>query len=139
MPASERDYLSAMFHVLDQAVVVQVAGTRSYQRKDFDGFDAEGNLDRLIDYVQNTQAPPRLRNYNGDIVTALSGERQFFRDWKNQPDSFNYAGQVGSHQGLTQADVALHAAYQELMTKYPHESQANQDAFYDYHCGADFR
>ena len=139
VPTGEREYLAAIFQALDQAVVVQVVGVRSYSRKDFEGFDAEANLDRLIEYVQDAHVPPGLSDYNSQIVAALSGERQFFRDWKDDPDRFDYAQQLQSHQALTRSDAALHVAYQDLLSRYPRESQSNRDAFYDYLCAADFR
>ncbi len=79
------------------------------------------------------------RNYNKQVLAALVGEQQFFHDWKPEPDYFDYTRQVNSHPAVNQASAALRAAYQDLMSKYPQESPANRDAFFDYHCAADFR
>ena len=139
VPAGEREYLKAMFHVLDQTVVARSAGIQNYSRGDFISFDAEGELGQLSDYVRQAQVPSGLADYNKQLLAALAGEQQFFHDWKSDPDHFNYTTQVNSHPGVNSSSAALRAAYQVLMSKYPQESQANQDAFFDYHCAADFR
>ncbi len=139
VPAGEREYLKAMFQVLDATVVARVAGIQNYSRGDFTSFDAEGQLGRLSDYVRQAQVPPALADYNNRVLTALAGEQQFFHDWKSETDTFDYTKQVNSHPGVNQSSAALRAAYQDLMSKYPQESEANRDAFFDYHCAADFR
>ena len=139
VPAGEREYLKAMFQVLDQTVVARVAGIQNYSRGDFTSFDAEGQLGRLGDYVRQAQVPPPLADYNNRVLAALAGEQQFFHDWKSGTDNFDYMKQVNSHPGVNQSSAALRAAYQDLMSKYPQESEANRDAFFDYHCAADFR
>lgn len=139
VPAGEREYLKAMFQVLDQTVVARSAGIQNYSRGNFASFDAEGELGQLSDYVSQVQAPPGLADYNKQVLVALAGERQFFHDWKSDPEHFNYTAQVNSHPGVNSSSAALRSAYQVLMSKYTHESQANQDAFFDYHCAADFR
>ena len=139
VPMGEREYLKAMFQVLDQTVVARSAGIQNYSRKDFTSFDAEGELDQLSDYVRQVQVPPALSNYNQQVLAALAGERQFFYDWKNDPDHFDYNRQVNSHPGVNSSSTALRSAYQVLMSRYPQESQSNQDAIFDYHCAADFR
>ncbi len=139
VPAGEREYLKAMFQVLDQTVVARSAGIQNYSRGDFTSFDAEGELGQLSDYVSQIQAPSGLSNYNKQVLAALAGERQFFHDWKIDPDHFDYNRQVNGHPGVNSSSTALRSAYQVLMSRYPQESQSNQDAFFDYHCAADFR
>lgn len=139
VPAGEREYLNAMFQVLDQTVVARVAGIQNYSRGDFGSFDAEGELGQLSEYVHRMQVPLRLADYNNRVLAALAGEQQFFHDWKSDPDHFDYARGVNSHPGVNQSSAALRAAYQDLISKYPQESEANRDAFFDYHCAADFR
>ena len=139
VPVGDREYLKAMFQVLDQTVVARVAGIQNYSRGDFASFDADGELGRLSDYVRQAQVPPALTDYNSRILSALAGEQQFFRDWKSDPDHFDSMKQVNGHLGVNQSSAALRSACQGLMSKYPQESQANRDAFFDYHCAADFR
>lgn len=139
VPAGEREYLRAMFQVLDQTVVARVAGIQNYSRGDFTSFDAEGKLGQLSDYVHQVQVPSGLADYNKQVLAALAGEQQFFHDWKSDPEHFDYMRQVNSHPGVNQSSAALRAGYDVLMSRYPQESQANRDAFFDYHCAADFR
>lgn len=139
VPAGEREYLKAMFQVLDQTVVARSAGIQNYSRGDFTSFDAEGELGQLSDYVRRAQVPPGLADYNKQLLAALAGEQQFFQDWKSDSDDFDYTRQVNSHPGVNQSSAALRTAYQVLMSKYPQESPRNQEAFFDYHCAADFR
>jgi hypothetical protein len=138
VPAEEKDYLNVMFQVLDQAVAVRVAGLQNFSSGKFDSVNIDGEFDRLITFVRAMPVPKTLTSYHKDILDGLSDERQFFAEWKSQRDGFEFAKQIGNHPGVRAASAALKTAYSELMTKYPNESQANKDAFYDYHCALDF-
>jgi hypothetical protein len=76
--------------------------------------------------------------YHQKVLDGLAGQRQFFAEWKSEREQFRFAQQVGGHTGVRNASAALHAAYDELMSKYPNEGAANKDAFFDYHCALDF-
>lgn len=89
-----------MFQVLDATVVARVAGIQNYSRGDFTSFDAEGQLGQLNDYVRQAHVPPALVDYNSRILAALTGEQQFFRDWKSDPEHFDYMRQVNNHPGV---------------------------------------
>jgi hypothetical protein len=137
-PADERVYLRKIFEVLDEGVAIRVAGMQDYSAGHFDNSDPEAGYGQLLDYVEQMEAPKRLAAYHQDIVTALTGEQQFFADWKTQGENFTYAQNVSSDPGVKKASAALRSAYKELMAKYPHESPKNKDAFFDYHCALDF-
>jgi hypothetical protein len=138
VPSQERAYLRVMFQVLDQAVAVRVAGQENFSSQRFDDPDIDGNFDRLITFVRNMPVPQTLASYHQDILEGLSSQRQFFADWKAQRDQFQFAQQVGNDADVRKASGALRAAYGQLMSKYPNETPANKDAFFDYHCALDF-
>lgn len=138
VPSGEREYLQTMFQVLDQAVRVRVAGQQAFSNQQYDSADIDGEFNRLISFVQSMPIPPGLNSYHQLILSALSGERQYFADWKSQGDRFPFAQQVANHPGVRAASSNLRSAYGELMSKYPSESPSNKDAFFDYHCALDF-
>jgi hypothetical protein len=138
VPAGERAYLTAIFAVVDEAIAVRVAGLQNFSQQRFDAVDLDGQFDRLISYARTMPVPSRLNGYHGQILAALSADRQFFNEWKAQGADFPYARQIARHASVQAASSAARAAYSELMSKYPSESQANKDAFFDYHCALDF-
>jgi hypothetical protein len=138
VPANDRAYLSAIFQVLDEAVAVRVAGMQNYSAGHFEYSDPSSEYGQLLSYVQGMEVPKGLENYHRDIIAGLTGQQQFFADWKSQAASFPYAQQIANHPEVQKASAALRAAYSELMSKYPNEAQKNKDAFFDYHCALDF-
>ena len=138
VPADERAYLKTIFAVVDEAIAVRVAGLQNFSQQRFDSIDVGGQFDRLISFAQSVPVPARLRAYHSQVLAALSADRQFFAEWKSQGANFPYAGQLAANGNVQAASAAAHAAYSELMSKYPGESQQNRDAFFDYHCALDF-
>jgi hypothetical protein len=138
VPSEEKAYLNVIFRVLDQAVAVRVASLQSFSNQRFDDSDTDAEFDRLITFVRGMPVPKALSAYHKDILDGLSGQRQFFQDWKSARGGFAYAQQIGNHPGVRSSSAALRAAYNELMARYPGEAQANKDAFFDYHCALDF-
>jgi hypothetical protein len=138
VPADERAYLRTIFIVVDEAIAVRVAGLQNFSQQRFDPIDVDGQFDRLISFMRSTRVPARLSAYHRQILAALSSDRQFFAEWKVQGANFPYAQQIAANGNVQAASAAAHAAYSELMSKYPAESQQNKDAFFDYHCALDF-
>jgi hypothetical protein len=138
VPAGEKEYLKVIFEVMDQGVAVRVAGLQSFSASQFDSSDPAANYQQLIDFVRSMPVPGRLADFHQKILTALAGQQQFFSEWKSQREQFKYAQQVQSHPGVSRASAALRDSYNELMSKYPNESQSNKDAFFDYPCALDF-
>ena len=138
VPPAEADYLKTMFQVMDDAVALRVAGQQNYSRGQFDSPDIVGQYDRLIEFTRANAAPSGLSNFQQDVLTALSDQRQIFADWYSQRGQFPYAGQPYTSPNATTASGALHSAYNELMSRYPGESASNKEAFYDYPCAMDF-
>ena len=138
VPADERAYLRTIFLVVDEAIAVRVAGLQNFSQQRFDFIDVDGQLDRLISFTRSMPVPSRLTAYHRQILAALSSDRQFFSEWKSQGANFPYAQQIAADGNVQAASAAARAAYSELMSKYPAESQQNKDAFFDYHCALDF-
>jgi hypothetical protein len=138
VPADERAYLRTIFTVVDQAIAVRVAGLQNFSQQRFDSVDVDTQFDRLLSFTQSMPVPARLGAYHRQIIAALSSDRQFFAEWKVQGASFSYAQELAANGNVQAASAAARAAYSELMSKYPAESQQNKDAFFDYHCALDF-
>src|SRR6185295_12251766 len=138
VPADERAYLRTIFIVVDEAIAVRVAGLQNFSQQRFDSIDVDGQFDRLISFMRSLSVPAKLSAYHRQILAALSSDRQFFVEWKVQGANFPYARQIAANGNVQAASAAAHAAYSELMSKYPAESQQNKNAFFDYHCALDF-
>jgi len=138
VPADERAYRRTIFLVVDEAIAARVAGLQNFSQQRFDFIDVDGQFDRLISFTRSMPVPARLTAYHRQILAALSSDRQFFAEWKSQGANFPYAQQLAADGNVQAASAAAHAAYSELMSKYPAESQQNKDAFFDYHCALDF-
>ncbi len=138
VPASERVYLKTIFGVVDEAIAMRVAGLQNFSQQRFDTVDVDGQLDQLISFTRSMPVPTRLGVYHGQVLAALAADRQFFAEWKAQGAAFPYAQRIAANGDVQAASAAARAAYSELMSKYPGESQANKDAFFDYHCALDF-
>jgi len=134
----ENTYLNATFQLVDQAIAARVAGFQSYSRGDFDSLDIDAQFGQLVNYARAATPPKSLAAYHQDILSALSGERQFFQDWKANRGQFVYAEHIENHPAVRAASDASRAAYSELMRLFPREQQNNKDAFFDYHCALDF-
>ena len=138
VPSEDKPYLKVIFQVLDQAVAVRVGSLQNYSSQRFDAFDTDAEFKELIDFVNAMPVPKTLTSYHAQILAGLTGERQFFQDWRRERDQFEYAQQIANHPGVRSSSAALRAAYSELMAKYPTENSRNKDAFFDYHCALDF-
>ncbi len=138
VPVEERAYLKTVFLVLDQAVRVRVAGQQDFTNRQFNSANISAEFDRLITFTRAMPVPKSLASYHGDILNALTSERQFFDEWKSQGGGFQFGQHPENHAGVRAASASLRAGYGKLMSKYPNESPANKDAFFDYHCALDF-
>lgn len=138
VPPQEAAYLGVIFKVMDEGVAVRVAGLQNFQNQRFDNSNVVDQFDQLIAFARGMQAPKTLASFHEDVVEALSDQRQFFADWKAQRDGFAFAQQPGNDPAVRSASNALHNAYNELMSKYPNESETNKEAFFDYPCALDF-
>ena len=97
-------------------------------------------MDRLISYLQNTEAPASLSGYQAHLLKALADQRSFFEEWQTQGQQFQYGSPqaLGTHPKVQSASTALREAYGILMETYPGEGNGNKEAFFDYHCALDF-
>ena len=77
----------------------------------FDSVDTDAEFEMLIKYVREMAAPRKLAAYDKDILDGLTGERQFFHEWKTARGSFPYAQQIQNHPRVQSASAALKAAY----------------------------
>ena len=135
----DKRFLEVAFHLIDQAIRLRVSTSQKFARGDV-GDTPISEMDLLIDYLQNTEAPANLRNYQEQLVRALSDQKAFFEAWKTEGQQFQYGSPqaIATHPKVQSASTALRAAYGILMQAYPSESDRNKEAFFDYHCALDF-
>jgi hypothetical protein len=144
MPAQDKRFLEVAFHVIDQAIRLRVTAyqkfSRSEARSEVGDSQSISDMDRLVDYLQNTEAPASLSSYQARLLQALTDQRAFFEEWQTQGQQFQYGRPqtIGTHPKVQSASTALREAYGILMETYPSEGDANKAAFFDYHCALDF-
>lgn len=138
VPADEKAYLDTIFQVLDEGVAVRVSGNQDFGAGHFDDSDPAEEYGKLIAFVQQMNVPKSLAAYHQNVIAGLTGQQQFFAEWKAQGNSFAFRDRVAGHPAVQRASSALRSAYGQLMAKYPNEAQRNKDAFFDYHCALDF-
>jgi hypothetical protein len=140
MPDQDKRFLEVAFHVIDQAIRLRVSAYQKFSRSEVGDSQSLSDMDRLVDYLQNTEAPASLSSYQGRLLQALSDQRAFFEEWQTQGQQFQYGRPqtIGTHPKVQSASSALREAYGILMETYPGEGNHNKDAFFDYHCALDF-
>jgi hypothetical protein len=136
--SAEKAYLKTIFEVLDQAIAIRVAGMQNYAAGHSDYSDPDAEYEQLITFTRGMTPPPKLAAYHSLVLQGLTNQRQFFTEWKARANNFGYPQIVSTHPSVQRASGALRSAYQELIRRFPAESQANKDAFFDYHCALDF-
>ena len=140
MPDQDKRFLEVAFHLIDQAIRLRVTACQKLSSGDANDSKLISDMDRLMEYLQNTEAPAGLASYQAHLLQALSDQRAFFEEWRMQGQQIQYgsAQTIASHSKVQSASTALRAAYGILMEKYPSESSNNKEAFFDYHCALDF-
>jgi hypothetical protein len=140
MPDQDKRFLEVAFYVVDQAIRLRVDAYQKFSRGEIGDSHSISEMDRLIDYLQNTEAPESLSSYQATLLRALSDQRAFFEEWHAQGAQFRYGSPqtLATNPQVQSASTALREAYGILMQTYPSESNNNKEAFFDYHCALDF-
>lgn len=140
MPDQDKRFLEVAFHVIDQAIRLRVTAYQKFSRGELRGSQSISDIDRLVDYLQNAEAPDSLSNYQVRLLQALSDQRAFFEEWNTAGQQFRYGSPqtIAAHPKVQSASTALREAYGILMETYPNEVSNNKEAFFDYHCALDF-
>jgi len=136
----DKRYLEVAFHLIDQAIRLRVTAYQKFSRTEGGDPQLISDMDRVIDFLQNVEAPAHLTSYHQHLIQGLSDQRTFFAEWQTRGQQFQYGSpdKLGSHPKVQSASTALREAYQILMQEYPREGARNKDAFFDYHCALDF-
>jgi hypothetical protein len=140
MNDQDKRFLEVAFHLIDQAIRLRVTTYQKFSRGEFEDTSLSSDVDRLIEYLQNTEAPANLSNYQEQLLRAFSDQKAFFEEWKIEGQQFQYGSPqtIATHPKVQSASTALRAAYGLLMQAYTGESDRNKVAFFDYHCALDF-
>ncbi len=140
MPEQDQRFLEVAFHVIDQAIRLRVTAYQKFSRGEVGDSQSISDMNRLIDYLQTTEAPASLSSYQAQLLKALSDQRAFFEEWQTQGQQFQYGSpqKLGTHPKVQSASTALREAYGILMETYRSEGNNNKEAFFDYHCALDF-
>jgi len=140
MPDQDKRFLEVAFHVIDQAIRLRVTTYQKFSSSEGNDSQSISEMNRLVDYLQNVEAPAGLSNYQAHLLRALSDQRAFFEEWQTQGQQFQHGSPqtLRTHAKVQSASTALQEAYGILMQTYPSEGNNNKAAFFDYHCALDF-
>ena len=140
MPDQDQRFLEVAFHLIDQGIRLRVTTYQKFSRGGVKDSQSISDMDRLIDYLQKTEAPASLSAYKARLLQALSDQRAFFEEWRTQGEQFEYGTPqtLATHPKVQSASAALRDAYGILMETYPNQVNNNKEAFFDYHCALDF-
>src|SRR5882762_2514105 len=130
MPDQDKRFLEVAFHVIDQAIRLRVTAYQKFSRSEVGDSRSISEMDRLVDYLQNTEAPASLSSYQARLLQALSDQRAFFEEWQTQGQQFQYGRPqtIATHPQIQSASTALREAYGILMETYPGENSHNKEA-----------
>src|SRR5882762_6296122 len=121
MPDQDRRFLEVAFHLIDQAIRLRVTAYQNFSRSAGKDSQSISQMDQLVDYLQNTEAPASLSSYQARLLQALSDQRAFLEDWQTRGQQFQYgrSQSIGTHPKIQSASTALRDAYGILMETYP--------------------
>ncbi|MDF1660444.1 MAG: hypothetical protein P1V97_01645 [Planctomycetota bacterium] len=137
----DKAYLEKAFKIVDEAVRCRVVTMHDYAKKaPKKAGKLRNDYQKLLDYLKTLTPPKKLAKYQESLISAMTAQIDFFKEWEKGGKSFRYGGlrQLRSHPKVTGASRFLIAGYQVLMRAYAGESKKNKEAFFDYHCSLDF-
>jgi hypothetical protein len=137
IPDAERDGLQLLLRALDEAVRLKIALWWACSAGEGDkAATLLERLDTLRSWLEHAPVPAGLDAYRRDLVEGLAAQRAFFDDWRAKGKSYSPAG-ISSHPQAQACSRAVHAAYEELLRRYPQASAHDRQVFYDRHCAFD--
>jgi hypothetical protein len=141
----EREFLSQLFALSDQALVervVTLAAFRTGDRRRFTTY--ETNVSRILAELRTLQEPPSARGFVTMLSEAIQEQRLFFQKWDTaladqRPFAFPTGTAInGVDPNVGKASGELRRLYAELMARYGAEHVQNREAFYQHLCALDF-
>lgn len=122
--ASSR-FLSAIFDMIDEAIVLKMTSLTRGVRADAEGYaKLRARMDAL-------PTPEGLSRFKEQVMEAIDLERDYLSD---NPKVLSMARDTR----VSRASSLLKSAYSQLMEIYPAENGHNKKAFFDYLCALDF-
>jgi hypothetical protein len=125
MAASERAYLAAFFHAVDQAIVAKVSA-----RRDTTLAQAYAPVWRAWEELN---PPTSLKGTQDKVKAGIIDQQAFLLEVERKQSGWNM-----SHSKVRSSSANLQRAYGDLMRLYPSENATNKQAFFDYLCALDF-
>jgi len=147
MRTEERDYLARLFPLLEEATVARVETlqwftSRGKQGQSYPHYSARIKTIRAS--LAALPAPERLKKVHKTLLSVLDDHDGFFKAWLQHNTAAEkksqkpWRGVRHDHPLVARSHRNLLTAYMAMSKLYPHESQHNQQAFYDVLCALDF-
>ena len=135
MSAEEKRFLSALFHLVDEAIVARVRRTQWIVSNGKKG-SATSRHAVVLATLGELSVPRPLESVHRLVVQAIKEQQAFLDEaGKEMPLSKQ---QIHRHAKVRSASSKLHQAYGELLRRFPREGAQNKQAFFDYLCALDF-
>jgi len=134
MSQGERQHLSQLFQLVDQAIVERVQMLIWLQTGGRRGAPAT-RYDEILSHLKRMSVPARLANVHRLVEEAIEEQRAALEEWR----SAGLPASLAAHVRVDRSSQKLRQAYGELMQLFPKEEAHNQNAFFDYLCALDFK
>jgi hypothetical protein len=148
--AGDRDYLTTMFRLIDQAVVLRTSANKLWDKGAGVHARHSKRYQQLILAFEAQQPPAHLQRYHSLIMAAAKDHADVFASTaattraalKHCDKNGGGCGgiSIAPHNSpkARSASTALKQAWGELKRTYPKANGTNQKAFFDYLCAMDY-
>ena len=135
----EASYLEASFFLIDQGTRARVTAYRDFYYQGSSSSRPVEQLEVVVGALRELEPPRNLEDYHEVLLKALVLHLEVLTEWSELGLEFPHRERIGDHAKVRQGSSALRRAYSLLMSRYgDQETQANREAFFDYHCALDF-
>jgi hypothetical protein len=135
MPKDEKECLSKIFELTDQALIIRVQTLQAFRSGNFQSDDYINQYDDVLNQLRSVDVPPKLGQVHRQIGKAIEAQKKFFSKWHTMG---RVMGNIAGESEVQASSQNLHEAYGLLMNLYPNETANNKQAFFDYLCALDF-
>lgn len=141
--APDAKYLDHYFFAADLAMRARVMTLRHFngQARAMSTERYNKEIDSIVESFNMIDTPSHLRKPEALLIQAIRDQQEFFNEWRAVEGSPRYEQlkkNYLSHPKVVSSHRLLIAAYSLLKRKYPRETAANQQSFYDHLCALDF-
>lgn len=132
-PVPEREFLAKLFSLSDRALVARIETMQAFSRQEFESMvKYEREVDTVLLALRALEGSGETKELGALLAEAVESQRRYFRSWRDKRTQ-------GDEEFIRSSSAPLHRLYNELITRFPSETEHNKNAFYQHLCALDFR